>query len=118
MFPINENWIPYISAAAPNNVRPCWVDIVGDAQDPAAYDYLDPPAPDPPTDVAFRMRLNGDPLGNNPNVYELKEFVWGVLIRDDSNAVLFTVLSPAEVRTVCRCSSPLRRPRFMTCPSL
>lgn len=98
MFPIDDSdWITYINAAAPNDATPCWVDIVGDAQDPAAYYYLDPPAPDPsPTDVAFRMRLNGNPLGNNPNVYRLKEFVWGVEIDTHTNTVLFTVLVNAS----------------------
>lgn len=97
MFPINDNdWITYIQAAIVDNVAPCWVDIVGDAQQPAAYYYLDPP-PDPnPTSVAFRMRLNGSPLKINPNVYELKEFVWGVEVRDAENAVLFTVLVNAS----------------------
>ncbi|NCC68767.1 MAG: DUF11 domain-containing protein, partial [Clostridia bacterium] len=66
------------------------------AQHPAAYYYLDP-SPDPnPTSAAFRMRLNGSPLSNNPNVYELKEFVWGVEIRSAENAVLFTVLVNAS----------------------
>lgn len=98
MFPINDSdWITYIQVAAPNNVNPCWVDIVGDVQNPAAYYYLYPPAPDPgPTDAAFRVRLNGNPLANNPSVCRLKELVWGVLIRDDSNAVLFAVLVNAS----------------------
>lgn len=92
MFPIiDSDWITYIYAAVPNNENPCWVDIVGDVQNPAAYYYLYP-TPDPnPTEVAFRMRLNGDPLSNNPNEYALKNFVWGVVIRHSTNAVLFTI---------------------------
>ena len=43
MFPINDNdWISYIQFAAPNDVNPCWVDIVGNVQYPAAYYYLYP----------------------------------------------------------------------------
>lgn len=91
MFPPNDgDWIPYIQASRPNNVFPCWVDIVGDMQYPAALYYLYPPSTTP-TEIAFRMRLNGDPLSNNPNVYKLKEFVWGVVIRNSSNAVLYTI---------------------------
>ncbi|MPM10509.1 hypothetical protein SDC9_56841 [bioreactor metagenome] len=94
--PIDSDWIVYIQAAAPNNVSPCWVDIVGSAHYPAAYYYLSP-TPDPnPTEVAFRMRLNGDPLSDNPNVYMLKEFVWGVKIEHATNAVLFTILVNAS----------------------
>lgn len=37
------------------------------------------------------MRLNGNPLSNNPNKYELKEFVWGVQIVNMFNSVLFSV---------------------------
>ena len=100
MFPINDNdWIPYIQAAAPDNVNPCWLDIVGDVQYPAAYYYLYPAASLNPTEVAFRMRLNGDPLSNNPNVYALKDFVWGVVIRHSTNAVLFTILVNASGNT-------------------
>ncbi len=92
MFPPSDSdWITYIQNAIPNNENPCWVDIVGDAQNPAAYYYLSPTPSPTPTEVAFRMRLNGDPLSNNPNVYALKEFVWGVVIRSSSNAVLFTI---------------------------
>ncbi len=92
MFPPNDSdWIMYIQDAVPNNENPCWVDIVGDMQDPAAYYYLFPTPSPTPTEVAFRMRLNGDPLSNNPNLYALKEFVWGVEIRNSSNAVLFTI---------------------------
>jgi hypothetical protein len=97
MFPINDNdWLAYIQAAAPNNVNPCWLDIVGDVEYPAAYYYLYPTPSLNPTEVAFRMRLNGDPLGNNPNVYRLKDFVWGVVIRHSTNAVLFTILINAS----------------------
>ncbi len=100
MFPINDNdWIVYIQAAEPNNENPCWVDIIGDVQYPAAYYYLYPTADPTPTEVAFRMRLNGDPLSNNPNVYKLKEFVWGVEIRHSTNAVLFTILVNASGNT-------------------
>ena len=93
MFPPNDSdWIIYIQSAIPDNVSPCWVDIVGDMSYPAAYYYLFPPYPDLfPTEVAFRMRLNGDPLNMNPNLYVLKEFVWGVVIRDESNNVLYTI---------------------------
>jgi hypothetical protein len=77
MFPINDvDWITYIQNAVANNETPCWADIVGDVQYPAAYYYLYPTPSPNPTEVAFRMRLNGDPLSNNPNVYTLKEFVW------------------------------------------
>ncbi|MGE4483572.1 MAG: hypothetical protein AB7C97_00515 [Oscillospiraceae bacterium] len=94
--PIESDWITYIQTAVPNNENPCWVDIVGNTQYPAAFYYLYP-TPDPnPTEVAFRMRLNGDPLSNNPNVYALKEFVWGVQIEDATNAVLFTILVNAS----------------------
>ena len=97
MFPPNDNdWITYIQTAVPNNEQPCWVDIVGDTQYPAAYYYLSP-TPDPnPTEVAFRMRLNGNPLSLNPLEYKLKEFVWGVVIRSHFNAVLFTILVNAS----------------------
>lgn len=96
MFPINDNdWIPYIQSAAPNNVNPCWVDIVGDVQYPAAFYYLSP-ASDPNPSVAFRMRLNGNPLSINPNVYALKDFVWGVEVRHQTNSVLFTILVNAS----------------------
>lgn len=100
MFPPNDNdWIVYMPAATPNNVFPCWVDLVGDASAPATYYYLSP-TPDPnPTEVAFRMRLNGSPLSLNPSVYQLKEFVWGVEIRDSTNAVLYTVLVNASGAT-------------------
>lgn len=97
MFPINDNdWITYIQAAEPNNESPCWVDIVGDMQYPAAYYYLYPTPNPNPAEVAFRMRLNGNPLSNNPNVYRLKELVWGVVIRHQTNAVLFTILVNAS----------------------
>lgn len=100
MFPINDNdWIVYIQAADSNNVNPCWIDIVGDVEYPAAYYYLYP-TPDPnPTEVAFRMRLNGDPLSNNPNAYSLKNFAWGVVISHSTNAVLFTILVNASGNT-------------------
>ena len=92
MFPPNDSdWISYIQDAVPNNENPCWVDIVGDVSYPAAYYYLYPPLNPAPTSVAFRMRLNGDPIQNNPNQYRLKELVWGVVIRDAANAVLFTI---------------------------
>lgn len=92
MFPVNDsNWITYIQNALAGNVAPCWVDIVGNATDPAAYYYLDPIANPAPTSVAFRMRLNGDPLSFNPNVYQLKDFVWGVQIRGAGNSLLFDV---------------------------
>lgn len=95
MFPVNDyDWIPYIQSAVPNNVNPCWVDIVGDVQHPAAYYYLYPTTD--PTEVAFRMRLNGSPLSNNPNVYKLKEFVWGVTISHASNGRIFTILVNAS----------------------
>ena len=69
MFPPSDSdWITYIQNAIPNNENPCWVDIVGDAQNPAAYYYLSPTPIPTPTEVAFRMRMNGDPLSNNPNV--------------------------------------------------
>ncbi|MEA4964897.1 MAG: hypothetical protein VB055_03605 [Oscillospiraceae bacterium] len=97
MFPINDNdWIAYIQAAEPNNVNPCWIDIVGDVASPAAYYYLYPTPNPNPTEVAFRMRLNGDPLSNNPAVYGLKDFVWGVEIRHSTNTVLFTILVNAS----------------------
>ncbi len=97
MFPINGNdWITYIQAAEPNNENPCWVDIVGDMQYPAAYYYLYPTPNPNPAEVAFRMRLNGDPLSNSPNVYKLKELVWGVVIRHQTNTVLFTILINAS----------------------
>ncbi|HPR39929.1 MAG TPA: hypothetical protein PKV62_02815, partial [Oscillospiraceae bacterium] len=97
MFPPSDSdWITYIQNAIPNNENPCWVDIVGDAQNPAAYYYLSPTPSPTPTEVAFRMRLNGDPLSNNPNVYALKEFVWGVIIKSSSNAVLFTIYVDAS----------------------
>lgn len=100
MFPPNDNaWITYIQAAEPNNENPCWVDIVGNVQYPAAFYYLYP-TPDPnPSEVAFRMRLNGDPLSNNPNVYRLKEFVWGVTIGSQTNSTLFTILVNASGNT-------------------
>lgn len=97
MFPINDNdWISYIQSAVPNNVNPCWVDIVGDVQYPAAYYYLYPTPNPNPTEVAFRMRLNGNPLSNNPNVYALKDFVWGVVIGHQTNSTLFTILVNAS----------------------
>ena len=97
MFPINDNdWIAYIQAAEPNNVNPCWIDIVGDVAYPAAYYYLYPTPNPNPTEVAFRMRLNGDPLSSNPVVYGLKDFVWGVVIGHSTNAVLFTILVNAS----------------------
>ena len=100
MFPPNDSaWITYIKDAVPNNEYPCWVDIVGSVSYPAAYYYLHPPLDLSPTDAAFRMRLNGDPIGNNPNEYRLKEFVWGVVIRSDANAVLFTIYVNASGST-------------------
>jgi len=42
------------------------------------------------------MRLNGNPLSDNPNVYALKEFVWGVVIMDQTNSTLFTILVNAS----------------------
>lgn len=97
MFPINDNdWISYIQSAAPNNANPCWVDIVGNAQYPAAYYYLYPTPNPNPTEVAFRMRLNGNPLSNNPNKYALKEFVWGVVIGNQTGSTLFTILVNAS----------------------
>lgn len=99
MFPPNDSdWISYIQAADSNNVSPCWSDIVGDVQYPAAYYCLYPTIPTP-TDISFRMRLNGNPLSNNPNVYKLKEFVWGVKITDETNAVVFTVFVNASGAT-------------------
>jgi hypothetical protein len=65
-------------------------------QYPAAYYYLYPESDPNPTEVAFRMRLNGNPLSNNPNVYELKDFVWGITIEHQTNAVLFTILVNAS----------------------
>ncbi len=92
MFPPNDNdWIPYVQNAAANNEAPCWVDIVGDVQHPAAYYYLSPTPSPSPTEAAFRMRLNGNPLSSNPNIYALKEFVWGVVIRSDANFEIFTI---------------------------
>lgn len=100
MFPPNDSdWITYIQDAAPNNAFPCWVDIVGDMQYPAAYYYLSPTPSPTPTEVAFRMRLNGDPISNNPNVYALKKFVWGVVITNHSNGVLFTIYVNASGST-------------------
>ncbi|EYE89487.1 hypothetical protein Q428_02280 [Fervidicella metallireducens AeB] len=90
MFPVNPNdWITYITTALPRNEHPCWVDIVGDLTRNAAFYY---PAISPnPSEIAFRMRLNGDPIKVNPNSYELKEFVWGVQIVNNFNQLLFTI---------------------------
>ena len=97
MFPINDNnWISYIQSAAPDNVNPCWVDIVGNVQYPAAYYYLYPALNPSPTEVAFRMRLNGNPLSSNPNFYSLKDFVWGVAVNHQTNSTLFTILVNAS----------------------
>lgn len=91
MFPINDTlWTVYIKNALIRNVTPCWVDIVGDDSHPACYYYLNDAAT-VPREIAFRMRLNGNPLSNNPNKYELKEFVWGVQIVNMFNSILFSV---------------------------
>ncbi|QCX33794.1 hypothetical protein FDN13_08855 [Caloramator sp. E03] len=91
MFPANDGlWTVYIKTALIRNVTPCWVDIVGDNSNPACYYYLNDVAVTP-REIAFRMRLNGSPLSNNPLKYELKEFVWGVQIVDMYNSVKFSV---------------------------
>lgn len=92
MFPVNNNdWITYLISALANNIHPCSVDIVGNTAFPAGYYYLDPKSVPNPAEVSFRMRLNGYPIKNNPNEYELDEFVWGVQVRDNSNAVMYTI---------------------------
>ncbi|MCX7883700.1 MAG: hypothetical protein N2448_01505 [Caloramator sp.] len=91
MFPINDTlWTVYIKNALIRNVTPCWVDIVGDDSHPACYYYLNDVAT-VPREIAFRMRLNCNPLSNNPNKYELKEFVWGVQIVNMFNTILYSI---------------------------
>lgn len=81
MFPA---FTPYIFAAAFNNVNPCSVDVVGDALNPAlSFGFS-------ATNIAFRLRLNGDPQRNNPPP-PLDEFRWGVEIKDVNGNLLFTV---------------------------
>ena len=97
LFPANENdWIFYIQSAAPDNVNPCRVDIVGNGQYPAAHTISIPPLNPSPTGMAFRMRLNGNPLSSNPNFYSLKDFVWGVAVNHQTNSTLFTILVNAS----------------------
>lgn len=88
MFPVIWN-NPYISIAAPNNVNPCEVDVVGNISNQAVfYQILT-------NEIAFRLRLNGDPRltqGGEP-INDLKPFVWGIQIKDTSGNPIFTIFA-------------------------
>ncbi|CAM3515804.1 carboxypeptidase regulatory-like domain-containing protein [Paenibacillus lupini] len=79
-FPSNSQFVPLqqnnSNVVDPvRDVNPDEVDIVGNAQFPAAYYAYDG------TNVYFRMRLNTDPRFKN----NFRNFAWGVLFDTDNN---------------------------------
>ncbi|SFE27343.1 Carboxypeptidase regulatory-like domain-containing protein [Paenibacillus catalpae] len=75
--PLTQNNVTVIDPV--RDVDPDEVDIVGNAQFPAAYYAYDG------TNVYFRMRLNTDPRFKN----NFRNFAWGVLFNTDNNPATY-----------------------------
>ncbi|HEX9063323.1 MAG TPA: hypothetical protein VF941_24385 [Clostridia bacterium] len=94
------NWMEYRSDAIAGNVNLPWADIVGSSATvpptPATYYY--PDFSSISNSISFRMRLKGNPIKDNPDKYELRDFVWGVQLRDTTNSVLFTAQVNARAK--------------------